>query len=204
MSWNYSTFHPGEKILMKTAVHKSTIPDSHIFVIRDLKEKHFDPTWHSHSEFQLFVVLEGHGTRFFGDSIKRFRPGELILTGPHLPHLWRSDEQYFEKNSQLKTRGIVVYLPEQFPGEQLLQKQEMVTIKKLFQKSMVGLDFYGEKKLQAISMLEELTKLNGLDGLIQLLKILQLLAESKQYHYLSYFLQRSFQARRNRSYQYCV
>ncbi|HZG24710.1 MAG TPA: cupin domain-containing protein, partial [Chitinophagaceae bacterium] len=76
---------------MKTVIHKSTIPDSNIFVVRDLKEKHFDPTWHSHSEFQLFVVLEGTGTRFIGDSIKRFHPGELILTGPHLPHLWRSD-----------------------------------------------------------------------------------------------------------------
>lgn len=177
----------GDKyLIMKTAIHKSTIPDSRIFVIRDLVEKHFDPIWHSHSEFQLFVVLEGTGTRFIGDSIKRFHPGELILTGPHLPHLWRSDEAYFEKNSTLKTRGIVVYLPEHFPGEQLLEKEEMVTIKKLFHKSMTGLDFYGDKKVQVINMLQELTLLSGLESVILLLKILQALAESKQYHFISH------------------
>jgi AraC-like DNA-binding protein len=171
---------------MKTVIHKSTIPDSNIFVVRDLKEKHFDPTWHSHSEFQLFVVLEGTGTRFIGDSIKRFHPGELILTGPHLPHLWRSDEAYFDKNSNKCTRGIVVYLNDHFLGEHLLEKEEMVLIKKLFQKSMVGLDFYGEKKVQVIGMLEELVHLTGLESVISLLRILQVLAETKSYHFISH------------------
>jgi AraC-like DNA-binding protein len=171
---------------MKTVIHKSTIPDSNIFVVRDLKEKHFDPTWHSHSEFQLFVVLEGTGTRFIGDSIKRFHPGELILTGPHLPHLWRSDEAYFDKNSNKRTRGIVVYLNDHFLGEHLLEKEEMVLIKKLFQKSMVGLDFYGEKKVQVIGMLEELVHLTGLESVISLLRILQVLAETKSYHFISH------------------
>ncbi|MEO5995841.1 MAG: AraC family transcriptional regulator [Chitinophagaceae bacterium] len=171
---------------MKTAFHKSSIPFTQIFFARDLREKHFDPIWHSHSEFQLFVVLEGTGTRFIGDSIKRFHPGELILTGPHLPHLWRSDEAYFEKNSNLKTRGIVVYLNEHFLGEHLLEKEEMLSIKKLFHKSMMGLDFYGDKKIQVITMLHELVLLTGLESVILLLKILQILSESKQYHFISH------------------
>jgi AraC-like DNA-binding protein len=171
---------------MKPVIHKSTIPDSNIFVIRDLREKYFDPTWHSHSEFQIFVVLEGTGTRFIGDSIKRFHPGELILTGPHLPHLWRSDEAYFDRNSKNRTRGIVVYLNDQFLGEHILEKEEMVLIKKLFQKSMVGLDFYGERKVQVISMLQELVNLSGLESVISLLRILQVLAETKQYHFISH------------------
>lgn len=171
---------------MKAAIHKSSIPASHIFVVRDLKEKHFDPSWHSHSEFQLFVVLEGTGTRFIGDSIKTFQPGELSLTGPHLPHLWRSDEPYFEKDSNLRTRGIVVYLNENFLGDHILEKEEMVLIKKLFIKSMKGLDFYGEKKMQVIGMLKELTKLTGLESIILLMQILQVLACSKEYNYISF------------------
>jgi mannose-6-phosphate isomerase-like protein (cupin superfamily) len=95
---------------LKTALHKSSIPPSQIFVVKDLEDKHFDPIWHAHSEYQLFVVLEGTGTRFIGDSIKSFRPGELILTGPHLPHVWRSDETYFDRHSSAITRGIVIYL----------------------------------------------------------------------------------------------
>lgn len=170
---------------MKTALHKSAIPPSQIFVIRNLEEKHFDPIWHAHSEYQLFVVLEGTGTRFIGDSIKSFKPGELILTGPHLPHLWRSDEVYFEKNSQLITKGIVIYLNENFLGDHILEKEEMLGLKKLFSKSMRGLEFYGSKKAEVIELMKELIHLQGLHSVIHLLHILEILAATKEYHYIS-------------------
>ena len=170
---------------MKTALHKSAIPPSQIFVIRHLEEKHFDPVWHAHSEYQLFVVLEGTGTRFIGDSIKSFRPGELILTGPHLPHVWRSDEVYFDRNSSFSTSGIVVYLNENFLGDHILEKEEMMLLKKLFTKSMRGLEFYGPKKLQVIDMMKELVSLQGIPSVIHLLHILEVLAGTKEYHYIS-------------------
>jgi AraC-like DNA-binding protein len=170
---------------LKTALHKSEIPASHIFVIRHLEEKHFDPVWHAHSEYQLFVVLEGTGTRFIGDSIKSFKPGELILTGPHLPHVWRSDETYFEKKSLFKTSGIVIYLNENFLGDHILEKEEMLLLKKLFAKSMRGLEFYGPKKIQVIDLMKGLTQLQGISSVIHLLHILEILAGTKEYHYIS-------------------
>ena len=170
---------------MKTALHKSAIPPSQIFVIKHLEEKHFDPVWHAHSEYQLFVVLEGTGTRFIGDSIKSFKPGELILTGPHLPHLWRSDDVYFDKNSLQQTNGIVIYLNENFLGDHILEKEEMLALKKLFSKSMRGLEFYGLKKIEVIKLMKELVHLQGLHSVIHLLHILEILAATKEYHYIS-------------------
>ena len=170
---------------MKTALHKSTIPPSQIFVIRHLQEKHFDPVWHAHYEYQLFVVLEGTGTRFIGDSIKAFRPGELIFTGPHLPHLWRSDETYFEKKSNLSTSGIVIYFNENFLGDHIMEKEEMVMLKKLFIKSMRGLEFYGQRKSHVIKMMQELTQIQGIQSVIHLLRILEILSFTKEYHYIS-------------------
>ena len=170
---------------MKAALHKSTIPPSQIFVIRHLQEKHFDPVWHAHSEYQLFVVLKGTGTRFIGDSIKSFAPGELIFTGPHLPHLWRSDDIYFKNKSALYTEGIVLYFNENFLGDHILEKEEMVLLKKLFTKSMRGLEFYGEKKLQVIQLMQQLTQQQGIQSVIQLLHILEILSGTKEYHYIS-------------------
>jgi AraC-like DNA-binding protein len=170
---------------LKAALHKSMIPPSQIFVIRHLQEKHFDPVWHAHYEYQLFVVLKGHGTRFIGDSIKTFKAGELIFTGPHLPHIWRSDESYFARNSNMQTEGIVIYFNANFLGEQILDKEEMVVVKKLFARSKRGLEFYGHKKNQVITMIQELSRLQGISSVIQLLKILETLANSKEYHYIS-------------------
>ena len=170
---------------MKTALHKSAIPPSQIFVIKHLEEKHFDPIWHAHSEYQIFVVLEGTGTRFIGDSIKSFKPGELILTGPHLPHVWRSDEIYFEKKSPHQVSGIVIYLNENFLGDHILEKEEMLALKKLFAKSIRGLEFYGQKKLEVIKLMQELTQMQGIHSVIHLLHILEILAVTKEYHYIS-------------------
>lgn len=171
---------------MKVAVHKSEIPQTQMFVIKELDEKHFDPVWHAHSEYQLFVVIKGTGTRFIGDSIKSFGPGQLVFTGADLPHLWRSDEVYFKKDSQLHIQGIVVYLKENFLGDDMMDKEEMVALKKLFKRSARGLEFYGKDKERVIRMMKELSQLSGLESLIQLLNILSLLSQSKDYHYISH------------------
>ncbi|MBO9683968.1 MAG: AraC family ligand binding domain-containing protein, partial [Flavisolibacter sp.] len=170
---------------MKTVLHKSEIPPSQIFVIKHLEEKHFDPVWHAHSEYQLFVVFKGTGTRFIGDSIKSFKPGELVFTGPHLPHLWRSDDAYFTKRNHHKTEGIVIYFNENFLGDHILEKEEMLTIKKLFAKSMRGLEFFGAKKTEAIRLMKELVHMKGISSVIQLLHLLEILAATKEYHYIS-------------------
>jgi AraC-like DNA-binding protein len=170
---------------LKAALHKSTIPPTQIFVIRHLHDKHFDPVWHAHSEYQLFVVLEGTGTRFIGDNLKAFRPGELIFTGPHLPHLWRSDDVYFEKTNSLTISGIVIYFNEKFLGDHIMEKEEMAVLRKLFAKSMRGLEFFGAKKNQVIKMMHELTQMQGMPSVIQLLSILDILSTTKEYHYIS-------------------
>lgn len=154
-------------------------------MIRFLEENHFDPVWHAHSEYQLFVVLEGTGTRFIGDSIKAFKPGELVFTGPNLPHLWRSDEIYFGRKTSKKSKGIVIYLNEDFLGEGIVEKEEMAVIKRLFVKSMQGLEFFGTRKEEAIKLMKELSCLKGLESVICLLRILQTLAECKEQQPLS-------------------
>ncbi|WP_230545461.1 AraC family transcriptional regulator [Mucilaginibacter sp. UR6-11] len=155
-------------------------------MIKYLEDQYFDPVWHSHSEYQLFVPLEGTGTRFIGDSIKSFKPNELILTGSNLPHLWRSDEAYFEKSNMLKVRGIVIYMQESLLGEHLMGKDELVQLHKLFKKSQRGLEFYGGVKLKVIKLMHELLHLNGLEAVIHLLMILQLLSATREYHFISH------------------
>ncbi|MCU7550091.1 AraC family transcriptional regulator [Chitinophagaceae bacterium LB-8] len=170
---------------MKAAIHKSAIPDSQLFVVKYLEEKHFDPTWHAHAEIQLFVVLEGTGTRFIGNSMHSFSPGELVLIGPHLPHLWRSDEAYFVKNSSLRTKGIVIYMHQDFLGTSIMEKEEMMLVKRLFHKSSLGLEFYGSEKKQVIRLMKEMCELKGLESVIHLLRILNLLSVTKEYRLIS-------------------
>jgi AraC-like DNA-binding protein len=171
---------------MKAMVHKSAIPDTKLFVVKELSAPAFDPTWHFHSEHQLFVVLEGTGTRFVGDSIKPFKEGDMVFTGPNLPHLWRSEDAYFNKANHLHTHGIVIYFQENFLGESLMKKEEMEKIRILLQKSVYGLEIKGETNRVVTQMMKELVHLQGIPSLIQLLKILDTLTNSTDCHTIAH------------------
>jgi AraC-like DNA-binding protein len=47
--------------------------------------------WHFHPEYELHLVTATEGARYVGDHIGPFRPGDLVLVGPNLPHNWISD-----------------------------------------------------------------------------------------------------------------
>ncbi|WP_411273975.1 AraC family transcriptional regulator [Daejeonella sp.] len=165
---------------MKHVISKSAIPENKAFIIKKIDASYFDPTFHIHPEFQLSFVTKGEGTRFVGDNIKSFKAGDLVLTGPNLPHVWRNDNKYFEKNSQLSTTVIVIYFHDHFLGETLHQKEEMDSIKRLFQKSERGLEITGTTKTKVCQMMRALLGLRGMDSIIHLLKILDVLAKSNE------------------------
>jgi AraC-like DNA-binding protein len=164
---------------MKQFVRKSAIPESRTFVVKDLIAPHFDPNWHFHPEYQLFLVLKGKGTRFVGDNIKHFRENDMVFTGPNLPHLWRNDDWYFKKNGPRQTRGIVIYFQPDLLGS-FLNKDEMDSIHHLLERSQRGLEIKGETNRMVSKWMTELVAMKGLPSIIQLLKILDALAESSE------------------------
>lgn len=170
---------------MKSPLQKSPIPASHAFLVSNLKMPFFDPNWHFHPEYQLFVVLKGTGTRFIGDHVKAFKEGDMVLTGPDLPHLWRSDPEYFEGNKNLHTHGIVIYFHEDFLGKPFMEKEEMIRLKQLFTKSGRGLEVLGQTSRRVRSMMQELLKQEGFSRVLKLLQILDILAHTSEYHILA-------------------
>lgn len=171
---------------MKNTIPKSAIPDTKVFVVKKLETSYFDPTFHFHPEYQLFLVLQGKGTRFVGDNIKPFGKGDLVFTGPNLPHVWRSDNCYFDKRNNLKTKGIVIYFHDHFLGEPIHHEEELLIIRHLLQKSVRGLEITGNTNRKVSKMMIELLGLTGIKSIIQLLKILDILANSPECHFITH------------------
>lgn len=67
--------------------------------------------WHFHPEFELHHVVATTGRYFVGDFIGNFAPGNLVLTGPNLPHNWVS---HVPAGAQVPLRGRVLQFSEQF------------------------------------------------------------------------------------------
>ena len=170
---------------MKPLLEKSIESLNQSYLVKKLQEPFFDPNWHFHPHYQLFTVIKGTGTRFIGDDIRHFEEGDTVFLGPNMPHLWRSDRNYFEKESQLQTEGIVVYFKEDFLGNDFFEKPEMFDIKSFLKNSERGLDITGTLGAEMLRDLNELLGLTGFEGISKLLNILHKLSVTNDYHYIS-------------------
>lgn len=194
---------------MKRPLRKDLEPVAASFVVKQLSEPHFDPNWHFHPHYQLFLVQESTGTRFIGDSIKPFVPGDLVFLGPNLPHLWRSDEAYFAKPYRFATtdhdcpashssvgallvpppllaKGIVVYFSEDFLGDQFFARQEMTALRHLFDHARQGLEWTGPGRDRAEVGLKNLASQPvGFERILSLLTLLNDLSHTTDYRILT-------------------
>lgn len=171
---------------MKQPLRKDLEPIAASFLVKELIEPHFDPNWHFHPHYQLFLVEEGTGTRFIGDSIQPFGPGDLVFLGPNLPHLWRSDQPYFDRNNRQTTRGIVVYFTADFLGTEFLEKPEMAPLRQLFAHARRGLEWSGATRDRTELALRQLSRQPvGFGRVLALLTLLDELAHAVGYRFLT-------------------
>jgi AraC-like DNA-binding protein len=167
----------------KTAIQKAPIENTKLFYTRELNDKHFDMTWHSHDEYQLFLVLKGKGTRFIGNTVKSFDEGDLTFLGPGIPHLWKIEEFNSDNVSDIFTHGIVVYInPIQL--EVLSLNEEFQSLASLLEKVKLGMEIYGETRKLVKDQMQQLQGKHGMPSVIQLLNIFEVLSHSKEYHLL--------------------
>ncbi|WP_282124388.1 AraC family transcriptional regulator [Algibacter mikhailovii] len=144
-----------------------------------------DIAWHYHPEFELIYIPQSHGIRFVGDSVSQFTPGDLVLVGSYLPHLWRNDLSYYQSGSKLEVKTIITKFTKDFLGNDLFNKTEFYEIKKLLDESKYGISFEKDLAEKLHSDFIELPELSDTEKHIKLLGILNKLSLSKNKTVLS-------------------
>jgi AraC-like DNA-binding protein len=66
--------------------------------------------WHFHPELEIHHVVATSGHYYIGDFIGEFEPGNLVLTGPNLPHNWIS---HVAEGTIIPLRSHVLQFPEE-------------------------------------------------------------------------------------------
>lgn len=152
----------------------------------NVREPYFFPSWHFHPEYEIMLVMEGKGMRFVGDSIERFQPGDLVFYGANIPHLYRNDKEYYQRESNLISRAIVVYFRENFLGQNFWELRETISIRKLFSLAKRGIKFKGKVKNTLRRQVQKLdSQKEGIEKIIDLLTVLKTMAGTEEYNLLS-------------------
>jgi AraC-like DNA-binding protein len=117
--------------------------------------------------------------------VSPFKKGDLVFTGPDLPHLWRSDIEYFEGDKKLWTEGIVIYFHGHFLGDEFLEKKETYRLRQLFKKAHRGMEFYGKTSEKVENLMVDLLEATDFESILTLLNLLNVIANSTEYSLLS-------------------
>jgi AraC-like DNA-binding protein/quercetin dioxygenase-like cupin family protein len=170
---------------MKPQLLKVAKGPQHSFSVRQDLVPHINNRWHYHPEVELIHFKKGTGTQFIGDSIKRFKSGDLVLIGAHLPHYWRFDDEYFGEDHKLQADSRVAHFRENFWGDTFLNLPENVKIKSVLEKARRGIQITGKPKQEIAELLEKMVHADGPERIFLLMKTLVVIANSTQLNQLS-------------------
>lgn len=164
---------------MKPALEHLPKEKDHSFVVKFFDYNYYPTPWHYHPEYEIVMVTESTGKRFIGDHISDFKPGNLAFLGPNIPHTYKNDDKYYEEGSELRAKSIVIHFTEASLGNDFLQLPESLLLNKLFERSLSGLDIFGESYQKISNKLYDIVSLSGLKRWLCLTDILLEIAESK-------------------------
>lgn len=94
--------------------------------------------WHFHPEYELHLVTATEGDRYVGDHIGAFRPGDLVLIGPNLPHNWISN---VSSGETVEERCLVLQFTDEFIASCMATFPELGFLQRLLKDSRRGLLF---------------------------------------------------------------
>ncbi len=101
-------------------------------------KKDFITPWHFHPQHELTFIEESKGTKFIGDFVGSYEPGELVLLRSNLPHCWKNfAEQEAKAISTVIqwNKGIFARVPELHGFFELIKTASKGVI---FEKKAVG------------------------------------------------------------------
>src|SRR5688572_17434145 len=125
---------------MKPALEHLPREKDQSFVVKYFDYSYYPTPWHYHPELELVLVTESTGKRFIGNHIADFKPGNLSLLGPNIPHTFRNDENYYDEGSSLRARSIVVHFTADSLGQDFLSLPEASLLSRLMEQTAYGLD----------------------------------------------------------------
>jgi AraC-like DNA-binding protein len=135
-------------------------PANETGIIRCLSHGYPTPLarWHRHDEYELHLITATSGKVFVGDWIGQFQPGQLVLTGPRLPHNWVSMDV---PEGGVEERDLVIQFP-RAPIELASQQiPELRDIMPLLERSRHGIEFF-DMFPQAVTHWQNVKSAHGL------------------------------------------
>lgn len=144
--------------------------------------------WHCHDDYELHMIVASSGKVFVGDHVGGFAPGQLVLTGPLLPHNWITQSADGEP---IPVRDLVVQFRSDLIPTMFDVAPELRDLLPLLERARYGIEFRGEERTGARAWFERMFAADGPARIALLIECLARLGTATDYRLLSTLPMRS-------------
>lgn len=144
--------------------------------------------WHYHDSYELHFIIKSSGKLFVGDYIGDFSPGNLVLTGPRLPHNWVSTNI---PEQGIPARDMAIqfgHAPLESAAKYIPELREIMP---LLERAKYGIEFFNISE-QAERDFYRIRDTKDVSRFANFLTLLGVLARSTSYRLLSSAQMQSF------------
>lgn len=141
--------------------------------------KHFYGKLHQHPEWQLTFILEGKGQLMVGDYLGRFEPGDLYLLSANVPHVFRSDEEYFDSNNEKLSVSNTIFFDFEALGKGIWEVEEFMALKQWIASIKGCYAIKGPKKEEMENSIQRFWKNAGLEKFLAAFALLRCLQDGE-------------------------
>jgi AraC-like DNA-binding protein len=129
--------------------------------------------WNYHPEYELHLICSTAGTMMVGDHLGDFGPGNLILTGPNLPHNWVSN---IPPGEVVRNRDMLIQFTPDFAERVASFCPELAAIRNLYDDAAYGVEFTGATAAAGRSLLAQIATVHGAERVILFLRLMDMLS----------------------------
>lgn len=152
-----------------------TIPVAHdkSVIAEQVELPYHYPYLHRHKEAQITWIQQGEGTLIAGNNMHDYKAGDIFFIGANLPHLFKSNPEYFDTNSTRPIKALTIFFnPEGVLGS-LFNLPEMKALKNFLQQHQQGFKVPNVYFQPVAHGMNEVKNATGFDQLMQFLKLLK-------------------------------
>ncbi|WP_211440778.1 AraC family transcriptional regulator [Collimonas humicola] len=150
--------------------------------------------WHYHPEYELHYLRETRGKMFVGDYIGDCGPGNLVFTGPNIPHNWVSE---LTPGASVAERDLVLQFGAEFMQDCMRLFPEFGQVQKLLDEARFGVQFGKEAEPRAHETLSAMLGASDARRVILFLDLLDYLSHAPRVRLASPSYDASADQRRN-------
>lgn len=163
---------------MKVLQFTIPVADDKSVIAEQVDLPHHYPYLHRHKETQITWIQEGEGTLIAGNHMHGYGPGDIFLLGANMPHLFKSNDEYFLPESSLRVKAISIFFNPQGLLSAMFNLPEMKAIKTFIMQHAQGFSVPALHSAEIVIAMQSIEQAKGTDQLIcflELLKQLQLI-----------------------------